>query len=74
MNLILPADGVGAIMQLCEDRRGIYKKTEYIAATRHIIVYEIPLVEVIYDFYDRLKSHDAARAAGRWMVTLLASG
>ena len=56
MNLILPADGVGAIMKLCEDRRGIYQKTEYIGATRVIIVYEIPLAEVIYDFYDRLKS------------------
>jgi GTP-binding protein LepA len=56
MNLILPADSVGAIMKLCEDRRGIYKKTEYIGATRVILVYEIPLAEVIYDFYDRLKS------------------
>ncbi|MGL1102821.1 elongation factor 4, partial [Vibrio parahaemolyticus] len=56
MNLILPADGVGAMMKLCEDRRGIYKKTEYIGATRVIIVYEMPLAEVIYDFYDRLKS------------------
>jgi GTP-binding protein LepA len=56
MNLILPGDGVGAIMKLCEDRRGIYKKTEYIGATRVILVYEIPLAEVIYDFYDRLKS------------------
>src|SRR2546421_1672910 len=56
MNLILPADGVGAMMKLCEDRRGIYKKTEYIGATRVILVYEMPLAEVIYDFYDRLKS------------------
>jgi GTP-binding protein LepA len=56
MNLILPADGVGAIMKLCEDRRGTYQKTEYIGATRVIMVYEIPLAEVIYDFYDRLKS------------------
>jgi GTP-binding protein LepA len=56
MNLILPADSVGAIMKLCEDRRGTYKKTEYIAATRVMMVYEIPLAEVIYDFYDRLKS------------------
>ena len=56
MNLILPADGVGALMKLCEDRRGIYKKTEYIGATRVILVYEMPLAEVIYDFYDRLKS------------------
>jgi GTP-binding protein LepA len=56
MNLILPADGVGAIMKLCEDRRGLYKKTEYIGTSRVIMVYEIPLAEVIYDFYDRLKS------------------
>src|SRR6476659_4933449 len=56
MNLILPADGFGAMMKLCEDRRGIYKKTEYIGATRVILVYEMPLAEVIYDFYDRLKS------------------
>ncbi|MGD0139302.1 MAG: translation elongation factor 4 [Tepidisphaeraceae bacterium] len=56
LNLILPAEGVGALMKLCEDRRGIYKKTEYIGASRVILAYEIPLAEVIYDFYDRLKS------------------
>ncbi|MGH7179709.1 MAG: translation elongation factor 4, partial [Tepidisphaeraceae bacterium] len=56
LNLILPADSVGAMMKLCEDRRGIYKKTEYIGTTRLILVYEMPLAEVIYDFYDRLKS------------------
>jgi GTP-binding protein LepA len=56
MNLIVPADCVGAIIQLCEDRRGIYKKTEYIGTQRVILVYEMPLAEVIYDFYDRLKS------------------
>jgi len=56
MNLIIPGDSVGQIMKLCEDRRGIYKKTEYIGASRVILVYEIPLAEVIYDFYDRLKS------------------
>jgi translation elongation factor EF-4 len=56
MNLILPSDSVGAIMKLCEDRRGTYKKTEYIGATRVILQYEIPLAEVIYDFYDKLKS------------------
>jgi len=56
LNLIIPADSVGAIMKLCEDRRGVYKKTEYIGATRVIVTYEMPLAEVIYDFYDRLKS------------------
>ena len=56
MNLILPADSVGAMMKLCEDRRGTYQKTEYIGATRVILEYVIPLAEVIYDFYDKLKS------------------
>jgi GTP-binding protein LepA len=56
VNLILPADSVGNLMKLCEDRRGIYKKTEYIGTSRVILVYEIPLAEVIFDFYDRLKS------------------
>jgi GTP-binding protein LepA len=56
MNLILPADSVGNLMKLCEDRRGIYKKTEYIGTSRVMLQYELPLAEVIYDFYDRLKS------------------
>lgn len=56
MNLILPADSVGLLMKLCEERRGTYKKTEYIGATRVMLQYEMPLAEVIYDFYDRLKS------------------
>lgn len=69
MNMILPTDGVGAIMKLCEDRRGIYRKTEYIGATRVILAYEIPLAEVIYDFYDRLKS--ATRGYGTMDYDLL---
>jgi GTP-binding protein LepA len=56
MNLILPSDNVGHLMKLCEERRGIYKKTEYIGSSRVILAYEMPLAEVIYDFYDRLKS------------------
>ena len=56
MNLILPGDSVGSLMKLCEDRRGIYKKTEYIGTSRVLLVYEMPLAEVIFDFYDRLKS------------------
>jgi GTP-binding protein LepA len=56
MDLILPNESVGALMKLCEDRRGLYKKTEYIGATRVMLQYEMPLAEVIYDFYDRLKS------------------
>src|SRR5204862_4556239 len=60
MNLILPSDNVGHLMKLCEERRGIYKKTEYIGASRVILAYEMPLAEIIYDFYDRLKSSTKA--------------
>jgi GTP-binding protein LepA len=68
-NLILPSDGVGALMKLCEDRRGIYRKTEYIGTSRVILVYEMPLAEVIFDFYDRLKS--ATRGYGTMDYDLL---
>jgi GTP-binding protein LepA len=56
MDIIVPSESVGAMMKLCEERRGTYKKTEYIGPTRVILQYEMPLAEVIYDFYDRLKS------------------
>src|SRR4051794_20772387 len=56
VNFILPSDSIGAIMQLCEDRRGTYLKTEYITPTRAILTYELPLAEMIYDLYDKLKS------------------
>lgn len=56
VNFILPSDSIGAIMQLCEDRRGTYVKTEYITTTRAILTYELPLAEMIYDLYDKLKS------------------
>lgn len=56
VNFILPADCIGAIMQLCEDRRGIFIKTEYLSPTRAILTYELPLAEMIYDLYDKLKS------------------
>jgi GTP-binding protein LepA len=56
VNFILPSESIGAIMQLCEDRRGTYLKTEYITPTRAILSYELPLAEMIYDLYDKLKS------------------
>ncbi len=56
VNFLLPSENIGAIMQLCEDRRGTYLKTEYITTTRAILSYELPLAEMIYDLYDKLKS------------------
>ncbi len=56
LNFIVPSDCIGAIMQLCEDRRGVYLKTEYLSPSRAILSYELPLAEMIYDLYDKLKS------------------
>lgn len=56
VNFIIPADSIGVIMQLCEDRRGVFQKTEYLSPTRAILTYELPLAEMIYDLYDKLKS------------------
>ena len=56
VNFILPVDNIGPIMQLCEERRGTYKGTEYLGTSRAQLIYELPLAEVVYDMHDRLKS------------------
>lgn len=55
-NIIAPSSYIGTIMELCQNKRGIYKEVEYINDTRVNIHYELPLGEVVYDFYDKLKS------------------
>lgn len=55
-NMIVPAGSIGAIMQMSIDRRGTYIGTEYLSQTRAMLTYELPLAEIIYDFYDKLKS------------------
>jgi GTP-binding protein LepA len=54
--IIVPTEYVGNIMKLCMERRGIYKNTTYLDPTRADITYEMPLSEIIFDFYDKLKS------------------
>jgi len=56
VTFILPSESIGPIMQLCADRRGIYKNTEYVGSNRAQLIYELPLAEIVYDMYDRLKS------------------
>jgi len=56
INFILPTENIGAIMQMCEDRRGTYVKTDYLSSSRAILTYELPMAEMIYDLYDKLKS------------------
>ncbi len=56
VNFIVPAEHVGTIMQMSQDRRGIYKTTEYMGPQRTQVVYELPLSEIVYDMHDKLKS------------------
>jgi GTP-binding protein LepA len=56
VNVIVPADAIGAVMALAEDRRAQYIRTEYLSADRAILSYDFPLAEIIYGFYDKLKS------------------
>lgn len=58
-----PPEYVGAIMDLCQDRRGIYKGMEYLAADRVDMHYELPLNEIVYDFFDVLKSRTKGYAS-----------
>ena len=55
-SIMTPNDYVGAIMELCQKKRGIYKDMVYIDNNRMDIIYELPLGEIVYDFFDRLKS------------------
>ncbi len=55
-SIMVPVDYVGAVMELCQNRRGIFKNMEYLEETRVVMYYEMPLNEVIYDFFDALKS------------------
>ena len=55
-NIIVPSEYIGPIMELCQNKRGIYKSLEYIDKERVNIHYEIPLSEIVYDFFDKLKS------------------
>ena len=56
VNFIVPAKYIGGIMQLCEDRRGVYRHTDYLGPQRAQLIYELPLAEIVYDLHDKLKS------------------
>lgn len=62
-NIYVPNEYIGSIMELCQDKRGTYIGTDYIDTTRVNIHYEIPLSEIVYDFFDRLKSYTKGYAS-----------
>ena len=61
--IMVTTEYVGAIMQLCQERRGVYKSMEYMEETRALIKYDLPLNEIIYDFFDALKSRSRGYAS-----------
>ena len=62
-SIMVPKDYVGNVMELCQERRGIYKHMEYLDDIRAEIFYELPLNEIIYDFFDALKSRTRGYAS-----------
>ena len=62
-NIYVPSEYIGSIMELCQDKRGIYKGMSYLDETRVNITYELPLSEIVYDFFDKLKSYTKGYAS-----------
>ena len=62
-NIFVPSEYIGSVMKLCQDKRGNYVSMEYVTPTRVNIHYEIPLSEIVYDFFDKLKSYTKGYAS-----------
>jgi GTP-binding protein LepA len=67
--ILTPSEHVGAILQLCQEKRGVQKGMEYLASDRVLITYELPFNEVVLDFYDRLKTLSRGYASLDYHVT-----
>lgn len=68
-SIIVPKDYVGTIMELCQNKRGEYNTMEYLDATRVTLKYDIPLSEIVYDFFDQLKSSTRGYASFDYEVS-----
>ena len=62
-SIILPKEYVGAVMELNQERRGEFHHMEYLSEDRVLVVYDLPLAEVVYDYYDQLKSRTRGYAS-----------
>jgi len=72
--IICPSDYIGVVTKLCIERRGIYRNTSYLSSTRVDITFELPLAEVIFDFYDKLKSASRGYASFDYEVIDMREG
>ncbi len=68
-NILVPTEYIGSIMNLCQDKRGIFDNTEYIDAERVNVHYYLPLSEIVYDFFDKLKSSTKGYASFDYELT-----
>ncbi|MZP28813.1 elongation factor 4 [Heliobacterium undosum] len=62
-SVMVPSDFVGAVMELCQEKRGAFINMDYIAGQRVMLIYELPLAEIIFDFFDQLKSRTKGYAS-----------
>jgi GTP-binding protein LepA len=62
-SIVVPKDGVGQVMELCNERRGRFDHMEYPSTERVLLIYELPLAEIVFDFYDQLKSRTKGYAS-----------
>ena len=62
-NIMTPKEYIGPIMELCRERRGIYENLDYFDDTRMVLTYELPLSEIVYNFFDKLKSYTKGYAS-----------
>ncbi len=67
--ILTPAEHVGGILQLCQDKRGVQRTLEYLSSDRVLVTYELPFNEVVLDFYDRLKTISRGYASLDYHVT-----
>ncbi len=67
--ILTPAEHVGGILQLCQEKRGVQKRLEYLSSDRVLVTYELPFSEVVLDFYDRLKTLSRGYASLDYQVS-----
>ena len=72
--IITPKEFIGSIMTLCQNKRGIYKNTNYLTAEKAQLYYDLPLAEIIFDFYDKLKSTSKGYASLDYQLIDFVSG